>query len=437
MNMRSYGKLGKRLIYSSIFSAVILILFIIVATIWIRQSLNENIQGQRVLDSIDEAYNFLYESLIDQETGQRGYNLTGEEAFLEPYYKGEEIFKESAETLLQKTANLSPLDTEIKKVIDIGTYWQEHYGGILVDLTRNGVQPDKGLMEEAKQALDEFRQVSTDFSIHIEQQRSVVREKMKTRIKFILASLVLTSSFIICINLLFNIRVLKSIIRPIIQLDDCVTYYAKHEFTRPIPVYKGNDELAALISNIDRMRAELAVSIDLLETKAHHDELTGLFNRRYFNSTLEKEWTLAKRASTSVSLILFDIDHYKNFNDTYGHLAGDDCLKVISKMLDSYNVDRLSIAARYGGEEFAILLVSQEEQEVQHLAEEVRKAVMDLKIPHHSSATNQFVTVSVGAATIRPAGDQVSEELIESADRALYHSKQAGRNCVTYYRESL
>lgn len=437
MNMKSYGKLGKRLIYSSILSAVILLLFIITATIWIRQSLDENIQGQRVLDSIDGDYNIMYKSIIDQETGQRGYNLTGDETFLEPYHKGEEAFKESTETLLQKAADFPQLYIEIQKAIDIGTYWQEHYGIVLVGLAEEGVQPGKGLMQEARNVLNEFRQASDNFSVHIEQQRSAVREKMKTRIKWTLASLVLTSALIICLNLLFNIRVLKSIVKPIIQLDDCVTYYAKHEFTKQIPAYKGNDELSALIANIDRMRAELAASIDMLESEAHHDMLTGLFNRRYFNSALEKEWALAKRTSGRVSLLLVDIDHYKNFNDTYGHLAGDECLKVIANVLNSYNNDRLSVAARYGGEEFAILLPDREEYEVLHLAEEVRKAVMNLEIPHHSSETNEFVTVSVGAAVITPAGDQVPEELIELADQALYHSKQNGRNCATYYRESV
>lgn len=437
MNIQSYGKLGKRLIYSSIFSAVILMLFLIASTRWIHIALNENIQGQRGLDSVDESYNLLYKSLIDQETGQRGYNLTQDEAFLEPYHSGEEIFKENAKILLQKTEHLPLLRTEVKQVIETGTYWQENYGAILVDLTQRGVQPGKELMQEAKEVLDEFRHEATDFSVHIEEQRSVVREKMKTRIKSTLVSLVLTSSLIICLNLLFNIRVLKSIVRPIIQLDDCVTHYARHEFTKPIPVYNGKDELSALISNIDMMRAELAASIDVLESKAHHDGLTGLFNRRYFNDALEKEWAFAKRTSKSVSLLLLDIDYYKKFNDTYGHLAGDDCLKAISKVLNSYNVDSFSIAARYGGEEFAILLLSQNKQEAHALAEEIREAIMNLKIPHRSSITHECVTVSVGAATITPKENQVPEELIELADQALYRSKQDGRNCVTYYQESI
>ena len=102
MNMRFYGKLGKRLIYSSVLSAVILILFIIASTIWIRLSLNENIQGQRSLDSIDDSYNLLYKSLIDQETGQRGYNLTGDGAFLEPYHKGGEVLRKGQRTFFKK-----------------------------------------------------------------------------------------------------------------------------------------------------------------------------------------------------------------------------------------------------------------------------------------------------------------------------------------------
>ena len=437
MNMRFYGKLGKRLIYSSVLSAVILILFIIASTIWIRLSLNENIQGQRSLDSIDDSYNLLYKSLIDQETGQRGYNLTGDEAFLEPYHKGGEVFEERTEDLLQKTEHLPSLHTEIRQVIEKGKYWREHYGEVFIELGHNGVQPDKLLMEEAKVILDEFRQGSADFFVHIEEERSIVREKMRARINATLIALVLITSFIICINLLLNIRNLKSIVKPIIQLDDCVTSYAKHEFAEPIPIYKGNDELSALIANIDRMRSELAASIGTLESKVHYDELTGLFNRRYFNDFLLKEWKSAKLTMESVSLILFDIDHYKNFNDTYGHLAGDDCLKVISGLLNSYNVDSKSMVARYGGEEFAILLLSSTEQEVRGLAEEIREAIINLKIPHCSSMTNEFVTISAGAATITPRGDERPDKLIDLADQALYHSKQTGRNRVTYYRDEL
>ena len=435
MNMQSYGKLGKRLIYSSILSAVILILFIIAATIWIRLSLNENIQGQRSLDSIDDSSNLLYKSIIDQETGQRGYNLTGDEVFLEPYHKGGGIFEESTEALLQKTEHLPLLHAEIKQVIEKGRYWQEHYGEVLIGLGRTGGQPDKLLMEEAKVILDEFRQEWADFSVQIEGQRSIVREKMKLRVNFTLIALVLITSFIICINLLLNIRNLKSIVKPIIQLDDCVTSYAKHEFTEPIPLYKGNDELSALIANIDMMRSELAASIGTLESKVHYDELTGLFNRRYFNEFLCEKWHSAEQASQSVSLILFDIDHYKNFNDTYGHLAGDDCLKAISQLLNSYNADATSMVARYGGEEFAVLLVSRTEQEVHALAEEIRKAILNLKIPHCSSVTDEFVTISAGAATVTPRGGKLPDGLIDLADQALYHSKQTGRNRVTYYHD--
>ncbi|MGM9951714.1 MAG: diguanylate cyclase domain-containing protein [Lysinibacillus sp.] len=435
MNMQSYGKLGRRLIYSSIFSAVILILFIIASTIWIRLSLNENIRGQRSLDSIDDSYNLLYKSIIDQETGQRGYNLTGDEAFLEPYHRGGEIFEENTEPLLQKTEHLPLLNVEIKQVIEKGKYWQEHYGEVLIGLGRNGVQPDKQLMEEAKATLDEFRQQSADFSVHIEGQRSIVREKMKSRINFTLIALVLITSLIICINLFLNIRNLKSIVKPIIQLDDCVTSYARHEFTKSIPVYRGSDELSALIANIDMMRSELAASIGTLESKVHYDELTGLFNRRYFNDFLWEKWSSAKQNSESVSLILFDIDHYKNFNDTYGHLAGDDCLKIVSQLLNAYNTDSTSVVARYGGEEFALLLASRTEQEVRALAEEIREAIINLKIPHRSSVTDEFVTISAGAATITPRGGRLPDELIDLADQALYHSKQTGRNRVTYYHD--
>lgn len=138
-----------------------------------------------------------------------------------------------------------------------------------------------------------------------------------------------------------------------------------------------------------------------------------------------------------ISLIIFDIDYYKNYNDTYGHLAGDNCLRIISKRIQSYNADPLYFAARYGGEEFAIILLQKTENEALIIAEDIRKAIHSLRIPHMSSPVDDYVTVSIGVATVIPDEHISPNYLISIADEALYTSKQKGRNKVTQYTGNL
>lgn len=238
---------------------------------------------------------------------------------------------------------------------------------------------------------------------------------------------------IIIVNLLINFQLLKSVIRPIVELSSCVRFYTEHDFSKTIPVYRKNDELLELVKNIDIMRTELSNSISSLEAKVNYDELTGLYNRRYFNEFFMKEWESAMENAKNVSLILFDIDHYKDFNDTYGHIAGDECLKILSQCIQSYNNNPLNCAARYGGEEFSILLLQQTEQEAVVIAEEIRNAILDLRIPHKASPIHEYVTVSLGVASVIPMSEMNPNDLISMADEALYASKQTGRNRVTQY----
>lgn len=124
---------------------------------------------------------------------------------------------------------------------------------------------------------------------------------------------------------------------------------------------------------------------------------------------------------------------FKKFNDTYGHLAGDDCLKAVSKCVQIYHQNSCDLVARYGGEEFCVLLVQKSKDEAYQIAEEIRRAVSELKIPHETSPIDDYVTVSIGVATVRPEWGMEPEDLIEMADEALYQSKKKGRNRVTVY----
>lgn len=433
MNRKFSGQLGQRFVISSIISALIIIVFAITTAIGVRYFLNENIQGQQILDNIDGANTTLYKGLINQETGQRGYSLTKEREFLDPYYEGIHHFSVGKKELLTFAEERPHLRSQAEKVIEAGDYWQKNFGVPLVELARKNIEPTYELLKDGKDALDKFRQASITFTTHIEHERSIVRNKMNSRINIALITLVLSTILVVSLNLILNMKGLKSIILPIIRLNECVTAYAAHDFTKAIPPYKGDDELLALIKNVDVMRAELDESIRILEQKVNFDELTGLYNRRYFNEFLSNGWEQAKKNKENISLILLDIDHYKNFNDTYGHLAGDQCLKRISQILESYNQATFSFAARYGGEEFAILLLKQTGLDALSIAEEIRKSIYDLKIPHSSSLISSYVTASAGVATMTPTDKLSSDTLISLADKALYNSKQTGRNQVTHY----
>lgn len=431
MRLDSLGKLGRRLLSSIIVSALLIVILVIASVVSIRIFLNENIQGQKALDRIDTSINLIDKSLVDQETGQRGFNLTKDESFLEPYYIGIEVFLENSKLLLEDTEYHEDINKEAKVVIQKGEYWQETFARPQVESSLNGKQPSIQSLQQGKLAFDDFRQTINGFSEHVEVQRSIVRETMQVRINTTLIILVLIIIGIILTNLFFNYKVLKSVIKPIIDLSECVNSYAQHDFARQIPNYEQKDELFDLIENVDSMRYELAASIKSLESKVYFDGLTGLYNRRFFNEYILKEWERAKQKSEKLSLILFDVDHYKFFNDTYGHLAGDECLRAISKRLQEYNKNPMNLVARYGGEEFAVLLKERKEEEALTLAEEIRQTILDLRIEHKSSPTHRYVSISLGVVTAIPKEDLNPNQLISAADEALYKSKHNGRNQVT------
>ncbi|RKZ86579.1 MAG: diguanylate cyclase [Gammaproteobacteria bacterium] len=163
-----------------------------------------------------------------------------------------------------------------------------------------------------------------------------------------------------------------------------------------------------------------------LERISLQDGLTGVANRRHFDSYLEQEWARSTRDNQPISLIMIDIDQFKLFNDNYGHLSGDRCLKSVAQILDTTIHRPTDLVARYGGEEFAIILPNTDN--VYILAELCRKSVESLLIPHASSNVADHITVSVGFCTLLPEHDTPSDTLIQMADNALYKAKKSGRN---------
>jgi len=166
-----------------------------------------------------------------------------------------------------------------------------------------------------------------------------------------------------------------------------------------------------------------------LEALSYNDGLTGVANRRRFDQILEQAWDDAIVREKPLSLALFDIDFFKQFNDNHGHLAGDDCLKQVAALL-TRAARPGDVVARIGGEEFALILRDTDRDTAVAVADGCRHQVVDAAMPHGHSVISDFVTVSVGTRTVMPNVNDSVRRLFESADAALYQAKGSGRNRV-------
>jgi diguanylate cyclase (GGDEF)-like protein len=169
---------------------------------------------------------------------------------------------------------------------------------------------------------------------------------------------------------------------------------------------------------------------DFLKAQSSVDGLTGIFNRRRFDETLNEEWRRARRNQKAISLLMMDIDFFKAYNDHYGHLAGDDCLRKMAKELPGIVHRPADLVARYGGEEFVILLPETDSDGTLHIANRVQEKLKVMNIPHAYSSVADHVTLSIGAITLIPTDELTPFDLIQRADELLYEAKQNGRNMV-------
>jgi len=195
------------------------------------------------------------------------------------------------------------------------------------------------------------------------------------------------------------------------------------------PIYDEDGKLIAVVETLRDM-TEQKLAQAALQNLAVKDGLTGIANRRFFDETIEVEWLRAQREGVPLSLLLADIDHFKRYNDTYGHQKGDECLKTVAATIDDEALRPGDLTARYGGEEFAIIMPTRTRDGASRVAERVREAVFALEISHADSDVAQSVTLSIGVASMIPAVGLGPETLIAAADSALYAAKRGGRNLI-------
>jgi len=194
------------------------------------------------------------------------------------------------------------------------------------------------------------------------------------------------------------------------------------------PMYDEQGKIIAIVETLRDMTLQKLAQA-ALEELANHDGLTGIANRRSFDETLKLEWRRTTRDMQTLSLLMVDVDHFKKYNDTYGHIAGDECLKRIAQEMYKQMQRASDVVARYGGEEFAVVLPNSSLEGAMVVAERLRTTVKSLALPFAGSEAG-CVTVSIGAASVMPTRLIDSWQLISTADAALFDAKQAGRNRV-------
>jgi diguanylate cyclase (GGDEF)-like protein len=198
----------------------------------------------------------------------------------------------------------------------------------------------------------------------------------------------------------------------------CIRYISYVEdFEHKKIIQEKSDEL-------ERVNKELEEANQKLEKLSQTDSLTGIFNRSVFDRTIRAEWDRCKRHHSPLSLIMVDIDIFKAYNDNYGHQAGDDCIRWVAQSLRACVKRSSDIVARYGGDEFAVILPHVNRDTAVQFADQIRKKVLELAIPHPFSPVSPYLTISAGVQTLIPSDELSIEKLIRTADQALYEAKK-------------
>ena len=196
-------------------------------------------------------------------------------------------------------------------------------------------------------------------------------------------------------------------------------------------------ELGGLTGSLRDRNRQLRDARQQLTNLANVDELTGLGNRRLVNKTLLDEVNRARRSGTTLSVILLDVDYFKLYNDTYGHLAGDIVLQQLADLMQRATTRAGEVVARFGGEEFILVLPGASAEVALRTAQRLKALVNTEAIPHKTSLGEPFITVSQGIVTVEPDGDLLPEQVIKLADDALYDAKDSGRNAIIVAGEGL
>jgi diguanylate cyclase (GGDEF)-like protein len=275
------------------------------------------------------------------------------------------------------------------------------------------------------------------FVIRTSFPRDIAKKGMETIKMALLFSLLAGLLFLLLIILILDhmlLRPISKLTRHAQSIEEKGDYSARIQMKRGDEIGRLAHAFDGMIGTIESQTNELATMNKELENLSFHDYLTQTFNRRYFDQQLPIILGHMHREKEPCSLIIGDLDFFKQYNDTYGHLAGDDCLRVVSDILRTHCRRSLDLVARYGGEEFAVILPYADREKALKIAEELRQDVQIAQIEHRASSISGYISISLGVTTIEPKTLYEVEVsvVIETADKALYEAKKSGRNCSVF-----
>ncbi len=261
-------------------------------------------------------------------------------------------------------------------------------------------------------------------------------EKSQATLSRITNSLLYSNLVILLLTLTITFIAIRVFTKTLRKIEGAAGEIARGNYNvsipQPITYEMGRlfKAMAYMTREIDKSQTLLREKSDLLREISLTDELTQLGNRRKFEYFFNYQWDLCKRGKHTISFIIMDIDFFKQYNDTLGHLEGDKCLQLISKILKSVIHRTTDLLVRLGGEEFGILLTETDSKQTAVLGNKILSAIEENAIPHPSSKVKPYVTLSIGMCTIIPTDSISRDELYQSADQALYRAKKLGRNRV-------
>lgn len=262
--------------------------------------------------------------------------------------------------------------------------------------------------------------------ISVSLERNIMREASESVKESIAIMLFSSLILIVVISLILHFDIVTPIARWTATINEIIS---SKDFSKSVPV-KRKDEIGLMQQQFNVLLNQIEQSNKKLAMLATTDSLTGLANRHALERFLNHEWQRGIREQTPISLIICDIDFFKQYNDNYGHQKGDECLKIFSDALQSPKQRKTDLVARYGGEEFVIVLPNTALDGAIKRAEKLQQAIAKKSIPHHYSKISNVVTASIGIATIIPSPSTSHEALIKNADEKLYLAKSSGRNSI-------
>lgn len=287
--------------------------------------------------------------------------------------------------------------------------------------------------EEAKYLRDET--IAIDDISHSDLGSHFIEDLQNFQVKATLTIPILFKKATIYETLSFNSSVDSNVLWGFLTVHQC---NQKRKWqTEEIEFIKRLVNQLAIGIHQGKLYSRLSTANEELKNLALRDPLTKVFNRRYFDDKLQKEWKRLQRIPSPLSIIMCDVDCFKSYNDTYGHQAGDECLRMVAESISNTLKRPADCVARYGGEEFIIILPYTPSKGAIKVAEAIRNGIRNLNIPHAASSVSSVVTVSIGVAGSIPSRDDNPVLLVEAADQALYLAKAQGRDRVQIYMHDL